>query len=301
MANMSTSYQSTPAIVPAITPASGQHDRPILLKLGGSLITDKRAPECARLAVIEQLAAELAEARRRQPQIQFVIGHGSGSFGHLYGRRYGTRTGVTTAEGWLGYALTGDAAARLNRIVTGALLAAGIPAWSIQPGALVRCVDGRIAGGAVENITQALANGLVPVIYGDVALDDVRGGTIASTEEIFAWLLPHLQPRRVVLAGEVDGIYSADPLVDPTAERIAAITPTTLAAVQGGLGGSHGVDVTGGMVAKVAESVAMVRAVPGLEVIICSGLVPGNLSQALAAAVGGVGTRIYQAEGSMCS
>ena len=280
---MSVNLATSPVIAP---------DAPILLKLGGSLITDKRTPESARLAVIEQLAAELAAVRQQQPNLRLVIGHGSGSFGHLYGRRYGTRAGVTNAEGWLGYALTGDAAARLNRIVTGALLAAAIPAWSIQPGALIRCVDGRIDRGPVENITQALANGLVPVIFGDVALDDGRGGTIASTEEIFAWLLPQLGPRRVVLAGEVDGIYSADPLVDPAATLISAITPTTLAAVQGGLGGSHGVDVTGGMVAKVAESMAMVNAVPGLEVIICSGLVPGNLSRALSETGTGVGTRI---------
>ena len=279
---------------PSTAPLLGTTAAPILLKLGGSLITDKRTPECARLAVIEQLAAELAEARRRQPDLRLVIGHGSGSFGHLYGRRYGTRDGVNSAAGWLGYALTGDAAARLNRIVTAALLAAAIPAWSIQPGALVRCTDGRITHGAVDNITQALANGLVPVVYGDVALDDQRGGTIASTEEIFAWLLPHLRPQRVVLAGEVDGIYSADPLIDPAAERIAAITPATLAAVQQGLGGSHGVDVTGGMVAKVAESMAMVAAVPGLEVIICSGLVPGNLSRALSETIVSVGTRIGQ-------
>jgi len=266
--------------------------RPILLKLGGSLLTDKRTPEAARLALIDQLAAELAAARQQQPDLGLVIGHGSGSFGHLYGRRYGTRTGVTNAAGWLGYALTGDAAARLNRLVTGALLRAEIPAWSIQPGALVRCVDGRIDRGDVTNLTQALASGLVPVVYGDVALDDVRGGTIASTEEIFAWLLPHLRPRRVVLLGEVDGIYRADPLLDPHAERIPTITPATLAAIEHGLGGSHGVDVTGGMVAKVAESMAMVTAMPGLEVIICSGLTPGNLAQALLADVVTVGTRI---------
>lgn len=279
---------------PSTFPSAAGASAPILLKLGGSLITDKRIPETARLAVIKQLATELAEVRRRQPDLRLVIGHGSGSFGHLYGRRYGTRAGVDSAEGWLGYALTGDAAARLNRIVTGVLLAAAIPAWSIQPGALVHCVDGRIMDGAVENIVQALARGLVPVVYGDVALDEHRGGTIASTEEIFAWLLPYLQPRRVVLAGEVDGIYSADPLIEPTAERIAALTPATLTAVQQGLGGSHGVDVTGGMVAKVAESIAMVQAVPGLEVIICSGLTPGNLSRALAETVADVGTRIHE-------
>ena len=48
--------------------------------------------------------------------------------------------------------------------------------------------------------------GSVPVVFGDVALDEVRGGTIISTEEIFAWLAVRLRPQRVILAGEVAGV-----------------------------------------------------------------------------------------------
>ena len=76
-----------------------------------------------------------------------MLGHGSGSFGHVYGQRYGTRQGVRTAEEWYGYAATGDAAARLNRLVVQALLEAGVAAWSIQPGATLRCRDGVIEAG----------------------------------------------------------------------------------------------------------------------------------------------------------
>jgi isopentenyl phosphate kinase len=91
----------------------------------------------------------------------------------------------------------------------------------------------------------------------------VRGGTIVSTEEIFDRLVDALAPARIVLAGEVDGIFTADPQLDPTAQPITAITPATLSAVAAGLGSSHGVDVTGGMRAKVQQSLAMVRASRG--------------------------------------
>ena len=174
----------------------------VFLKLGGSLITDKRTAEAPRLEVITRLAQEIAAAQRTDPALRLVIGHGSGSFGHLHGRKYGTRDGVHDAPGWYGYAATGDAAARLNRIVIAALLAAGIPAWSIQPGALIRCEDGRIVAGPEATVELALAGGLTPIVYGDVALDAVRGGTIVSTEEIFDRLADELKPARIVLAGD---------------------------------------------------------------------------------------------------
>ena len=269
--------------------------RPVFLKLGGSLITDKRTPETARQEIVHQVAAEIAQARTRDRSLRLVLGHGSGSFGHVYGQRYGTRAGVSTPEGWYGFAATADAAARLNRIVVGALLQAGVPAWGIQPGVALRCRDGRVEQGPEETVALALERGLVPVVFGDVALDSVRGGVIASTEEIFEPLVRHLHPQRLVLAGEVDGIYSADPLLHPEAERFAVLTPEQAPAFTAGLGGSHGVDVTGGMRAKVEQALEMVRTNAGLEIVICSGLRKGALAAALAGEP--VGTRICTAVG----
>lgn len=263
------------------------------LKLGGSLITQKRQAETPRLAVIERLAQEISAVRQAMPTLRLVIGHGSGSFGHVYGKRYGTRQGVHSAADWYGFAATADAAARLNRIVTGALLAAGLPAWSIQPSATLQCVDGVIAAGPAATVAHALDCGLLPVVFGDVAFDSVRGGAIASTEEIFASLAVQLTPKRLVLVGEVDGVYTADPNLDPQAERIAAITNAMYEQMRAALGESHGVDVTGGMAAKVEEALAMVTAQPGMEIIICSGLMAGNLQNALLQPVGTVGTRIF--------
>lgn len=264
----------------------------VFLKLGGSLLTDKRGEEAPRTDVIARLAREVAQARTEMPDLRLVLGHGSGSFGHVHARRHGTRHGVQTPEQWAGFAATADAAARLNRITVAALLDAGVPAWSIQPSATLRSVDGRIVAGPEAPIEAALARGLVPVIFGDVALDDVRGGTIASTEEIFAWLLPRLCPTRIVLAGEVAGIYTADPLVDPDAALIPVVTPASFATVQSRLAGSHGIDVTGGMASKVAQALAWVEQAHAnhwsnqptpLTVLICSGLIDDTVRQALVA------------------
>jgi isopentenyl phosphate kinase len=265
----------------------------VYVKLGGSLITDKRQAETPRLDVIQRLAAEIAAARAADPSLRLIVGHGSGSFGHVVGSRYGTRSGVRTSEGWYGFAATADAAARLNRIVTAALLASGIPAWSIQPGVALRCQDGVIVDGPAETVRMALARGLVPLVHGDVALDRVRGGTIASTEEIFEWLAQRLPPRRMVLAGEVDGVYTGDPLRDPSAQRIPQITPQTFAGMAVDIGDSFGTDVTGGMAAKVRQALRLAQRHPQLQILLCSGLIPGAVQQALAATQAPPGTVIY--------
>lgn len=278
----------------------------VFLKLGGSLITNKRQAEMPRLDVIERLAKEIATARCNNPELKVLIGNGAGSFGHVPARKYRTRDGVATTEEWFGYAETADAAARLNRLIIAALLQAGVPAWTLQPSAMVACTDGKISTGSAQPVARALLNGLVPVVHGDVALDSIRGGTIISTEEIFEWLARELplslaatdlavnntvanEPiavnehrlQRLILAGEVEGIYTADPLLEPNAELIPSITPETLSDVIGSLGDSHGVDVTGGMIAKVQQAFEMIAQTPGMEVTICSGLIEGNILRAL--------------------
>lgn len=255
----------------------------VYLKLGGSLITDKRQPETPRPAVLARLAQEIAQARADRPDLRLVLGHGSGSFGHTTARRYGTRDGVGTADEWYGFAATADAAARLSRIVARHLLEAGLPVWTVQPSVALRCVDGQVQAGPGETVAQALERGLLPLVHGDVALDSVRGGTIASTEEIFQQMALALPPARIVLAGEVEGVFSTDPLGNPQAELLPAITPDSFATLPAALGGSHGTDVTGGMAAKIQQALAMAQAIPGLELLVCGGLTPGTVYRALTA------------------
>jgi isopentenyl phosphate kinase len=253
----------------------------VFVKLGGSVITDKARPETPRPEVIARLAGEVASALVARPDLRLVLGHGSGSFGHVVARRYGTRQGVHTVADWRGFAEVAAVAARLNRLVTDAFLAAGVPVWSLPPSASARCRGGELTSLAAATVEEALAHGLVPLVYGDVALDEEQGGTIISTEQVFAYLARQFRPARMILVGVVDGVYEGDPLRDPSARLVPEISAANWSAVQAVLGGSHATDVTGGMLAKVEEMVDLVRELPGLTVQLISGERRGALETAL--------------------
>lgn len=255
--------------------------RLILVKLGGSLITDKTRESTARMEVIERLAREMREALEGFPNLRLVVGHGSGSFGHFPGKRYRVREGVNGPEGWKGFAETAAAAARLNRLVTEALLSSGLKALPLQPSASILCRNGTIIWWEWRQVKRALEKGLVPIIYGDVAFDQIRGSTIVSTDELFFYLAPKLRPSEVLLVGKVEGVFTSDPLVDPGAELIPELTPSDWDKIWGSLRGSHGVDVTGGMEEKVKLMLNLVEKLPHLKVVIMSGEEPGALRDAL--------------------
>lgn len=247
----------------------------IFLKLGGSLLTDKTGVEALRAETLSRLASEIAAARAAVPSLRLVLGHGSGSFGHVAAAKYGTRVGVSGAEQWTGFAEVCDAAARLNRHVIAALLAAGVPAVGLPPSASAVVIDGRVTFMATAPIEGALAAGIAPVVFGDVAFDAVRGGTIVSTEEIMEHLSGVLRPSWLLLAGETAGVFDADGAVIPhlTVDNLVSYLPA--------LGGSRGTDVTGGMAAKVRAMLKLTQAHPGLGIRIFSGLQEGLLAQLL--------------------
>lgn len=261
------------------------------LKFGGSLITDKGKPHTVRSEILSRVVGEIAAVLQGNPGMRLVLGHGSGSFGHVPAKRYGTRKGVRTAEEWQGFYAVWREAAALNRIVMDALHQAGLPAIAFPPSASVTAADGRVSAWDLMPLRAVLQAGLLPVVYGDVVIDTVRGGTILSTEDLFVHLAGLLHPVRVSLAGIEPGVWADF----PTCTRlIPEITPRTMAEISVGIGGSTATDVTGGMASKVRLSLELVREDPGLDVLIFSGETPGAVERALSG--GEIGTRIYSGD-----
>src|SRR5512141_1989488 len=171
------------------------------IKLGGSLVTDKHRAHTPRPQVLRRLAGEIAAAMIKTQGVRLVLGNGAGSYGHIPASKYSTRKGVHTQEEWRGFAEVWREAAALNQLVTDALQDAGLPAIAIHPSSGVIAREGQVVQWNLDPITAALDAGLLPVIHGDVILDQVRGGTILSTEDLFDYLALHLNPIRILLAG----------------------------------------------------------------------------------------------------
>lgn len=249
----------------------------IFVKLGGSLITDKSRPFTEKPDVIRRLAQEIHNARSRGAKL--VIGHGGGSYPHEPAKRYQTQKGLISPDSRKGLAIVQNSAARLNRIVIKALLDEGEFAISLQPSSFALAKSCKIVEGFSKPVEKALETGMLPVVYGDVGFDLSQGCCILSTEEIFAFLSKSLKPERIIMAGKVDGVFTADPGKDRNAKKIAEITKKNFPEIKKYLTSSDGIDVTGGMLLKVQKCLELAEA--GTQCEIINGLKPGNLEKAL--------------------
>jgi len=133
-------------------------------------------------------------------------------------------------------------------------------------------------------LRMSLAAGIVPVIHGDVVYDEIRGGTILSTEDLFGHLAKALNPERILLAGLESAVWEDFPA---RTKKIEKITPKNFEEVSAGVGKAAGADVTGGMESKVRQMLNLVQEIPGLTVQIFSGDEPGNIARALTGEISG--------------
>ena len=248
------------------------------LKLGGSLITNKAIARTARIDVLTRLAEEIFAAKNNNPGMRLVLGHGSGSFGHIPAKKYGTREGVNSKEEWFGFAEVWRNASALNHLVIEIMAEAGLPVIAFAPSASVTAENGRIVAWDLYPLRTALQEDLIPVVFGDVVFDRIRGGTILSTEDLFEYLAHELRPNRILLAGIEPGVWADYPACTRTLDEIM---PGDLPTLGDALSGSADTDVTGGMASKVQLSLALVEGIPGLEIRIFSGEVVGELSSAI--------------------
>jgi isopentenyl phosphate kinase len=155
---------------------------------------------------------------------------------------------------------------------------AGVHAIALPPSSSVIASDGQASLWETTPIRMALSSGIVPVIFGDVVFDEIRGGTILSTEDLFMQLARALTPERILLAGLEAAVWADFPV---RTQKIERITPNSFEEVSAGVGRSAGADVTGGMESKVKQMLELVQEVPGMTVQIFSGEEPGNILQAL--------------------
>jgi len=250
----------------------------VLLKLGGSLITNKMIISTALPQVISRIAKEIKSAQEKNPDLQILLGHGSGSFGHTAAKAHGTKEGVSSKEEWRGFNEVWHQASALNRIVIDSFHDKGIPAISFPASSSTITENGKIRDWNIPPIKKALDEDIFPIVFGDVVFDKEIRGTIVSTEDIFSYFAEKLRPQRILLAGLDEGVFWDYPICE---KLIKEINPKNIKEIRPSLGGSAATDVTGGMTSKVEEMLSLVGKVEGLEVQIFSGKENNSVKDAL--------------------
>jgi isopentenyl phosphate kinase len=255
----------------------------ILIKLGGSVITDKGKPFTARRSVILRLGREIGAARGGLKNTDLVIAHGSGSFGHTVADKYQTQLGISSSinekirqRKIQGFAEVARAAREINRIVISEFLRVGLPAVSFAP--LSFTYDGKTSEQFIKPVAQALEIGLLPVTYGDVVMAAKNGFCIYSGEKTLNLLARNFVKKyrkvRIIEAGDTDGVYDAG------GKTIPLITPKNFSGFAKLITKSDTTDVTGGMLHKVEEALELAKKL-GIETVIINGTVLNNLKRVI--------------------
>ncbi len=248
----------------------------VIVKLGGSVITNKNKFASLNKKCLERLGRELSSARKNG--VEMVIVHGAGSFCHVIAKKHGLAKGFYDERQKLAFAETHLLAKELNQLVCKELVKRGIPAVGLPALSIVRQENSRVSRFNTELVREVLREGLVPVLFGDVTLDSVNHGSICSGDKAISFLSKMLEPKVIVLGTDVDGVFTADPKTSKSAKLITRVDSNNLGAVLSSLEGSKAVDVTGGMKGKIMELYEESRKCP---VVVVNALKPGRVQKAL--------------------
>jgi len=232
-----------------------------LIKIGGSIITNKNEYLQANFENIKRIAMELSEAKE-----DFILVHGAGSFGHIKALEYGLDNPTDVLGKEREIARVMHDVLYLNSIILNELINNGIPAISLPPHAIFKPdldID------VVENL---IISGFNPVLYGDGFVWNAKH-RIISGDEIIEQLVRSIPIDYVIFATDVDGLFTKDPKVYEDAKFISNIK-----------GGNYDAellshDATGSMLGKMKRIENIAKYVS--KVLIINGNVPGRIKDAL--------------------
>lgn len=243
----------------------------ILIKLGGSVITDKSQYRTFNEERVARLCREIKESGQ-----DVLIVHGAGSFGHVLAKKHRLQNGFTSKDQILPAAQVQYDVRELSQMVVKQLIDAGIPAVSVPPGSGFVMEGGKLIARDMEAIVRLKNLGIMPVTFGDVVTDRGRGFGICSGDQLMEVLADFFDIKKIIFVSDIDGLYTDDPKINKDAKLIASVKPSMLSSISY----SDGVaDVTGGVREKMESMLRMSG--KDRECILVNGTVDGRLGALL--------------------
>ena len=233
----------------------------ILIKLGGSIITNKEKPISARRKTIYNILKQIRKIK--EPKI---IVHGGGSYGHYWSVQYGMHTKPAKYD-LKGVSVVKNSMIQLNRIILDAGVKNRLNPYSLPPTDFMS--GNRPIKSKILTINDIAKSGLTPITYGDALWYGQKKSYILSGDIIMTTLAKTLKPRLSIFALNVDGVYSnmkSKKLIYDFKKEKPSISTNKM-------------DVTGGMTRKITEATKISRS--GLKVFFANGNKPERIIDAV--------------------
>ena len=233
----------------------------ILIKLGGSIITNKEKPLSARRKTIENISKNLKKIKE-----PFIIVHGGGSYGHYWSVKYDMHTKEQKYD-LRGVAVVKNSMIELNKIILDSFLKNRLNPYSLPPTDFM--IGNKSDVKKVKEIEKISKSGLIPVTYGDALWYGQNKTYILSGDKIMTHLAKILRPKLSIFVLNEDGLYSdfkSKKLIYEFKDKHPSITENKM-------------DVTGGMTRKVQEATRISKI--GMNVFFVNGNKPERIVKAI--------------------
>ena len=233
----------------------------LLIKLGGSIITNKEKALSARRKTIDNIAKVL-----RKIDEPFVIVHGGGSFGHFWSVKYDMHT-KPAKYNTRGVAIVKNSMVELNKIILDSFLKNKLNPYVLPPTDFVK--GNKPISSKIKEIEKISKSGLIPITYGDALWYGQNKSYILSGDKIMSMLAKVLRPKLSLFVLNVDGLYS-NLKTKKLISELKGEKPVI---------GEVGMDVTGGMKRKIDEAQNIAKM--GLNVFFVNGNKPKRILDAV--------------------
>jgi isopentenyl phosphate kinase len=233
----------------------------ILIKLGGSIITNKEKPLTPNISAINKIAIQLKKVSE-----PIIIVHGGGSFGHYWSVKYDMHT-KPAKYSKKGVAVVKNSMIELNKIILDSFLKNKLNPYCLPPTDFM--TGDKVDTKKVKEILRIAKDGLVPVSYGDVLWYGQNKFYILSGDRIMGILAKILKPRLAIFVLNVDGVYS-----DMKTKKLLHEIKGQKTAIS-----EVGMDVTGGMTRKIKEAIMISKG--GVNVFLVNGNKPERIVNAI--------------------
>ncbi|MHA1753867.1 MAG: isopentenyl phosphate kinase [Candidatus Helarchaeota archaeon] len=230
-----------------------------IIKLGGSLLTDKDKPFSLRRKVVKKCIYQIIQSNEK-----IILIHGGGSFGHPLAKKFKIVDGFNPEikDQCLGLAKTHQAMVEFNSFIVKEFINNGVPAISIDPSSIFLKNGNITSSKLIYKIELLLKLEIVPILYGDIIFDTKKSFSIISGDEIIVEICDNIKNykiEKVIFAMDQDGIYIESDENSPT-----LLTSVNSSELQGLKLAKFvdKIDVTGG----IEEKINKIKQIIGLKI-----------------------------------